>query len=107
MLETEIVFQHVKKFPALYEIQNGAGESSTSAPADEKIRHPPLKTDKMFSKLCHNFIHSFINGSTALCWALASSSFPSFFLHRRYDSLDGGSARRKAATYTQDNTNTE
>jgi hypothetical protein len=23
------------------------------------------------------------------------------------DSLDGGSARRKAATYTQDNTNTE
>jgi hypothetical protein len=25
----------------------------------------------------------------------------------RYDSLDGGSARRKVATYTQDNTNTE
>jgi hypothetical protein len=27
-------------------------------------------------------------------------------LHNRYDSLDGGSACRKAATYTQDNTNT-
>jgi hypothetical protein len=29
------------------------------------------------------FIHSFISGSTALCWALASSSvFVIFFLHR-------------------------
>jgi hypothetical protein len=28
-------------------------------------------------------------------------------IHSRYDSLDGGSARRKAATYTQNNTNTE
>jgi hypothetical protein len=28
-------------------------------------------------------------------------------LHSRYDSLDGGSARLKAATYTQNNTNTE
>jgi hypothetical protein len=29
------------------------------------------------------------------------------FLHSRLDSLDGGSARRKAATYTQNNTNTK
>jgi hypothetical protein len=28
-------------------------------------------------------------------------------IHSRYDSLDGGSARHKAATYTQNNTNTE
>jgi hypothetical protein len=28
-------------------------------------------------------------------------------IYIRKDSLDGGSARRKAATYTQDNTNTE
>jgi hypothetical protein len=28
-------------------------------------------------------------------------------IHSRKDSLDGGSARRKAATYTQNNTNTE
>jgi hypothetical protein len=28
-------------------------------------------------------------------------------IHCRYDSSDGGSASRKAATYTQDNTNTE
>jgi hypothetical protein len=28
-------------------------------------------------------------------------------IHRRWDSLDGGSARRKAAAYTQNNTNTE
>jgi hypothetical protein len=27
--------------------------------------------------------------------------------HRRQDSLDGGLTRRKAATYTQNNTNTE
>jgi hypothetical protein len=26
-------------------------------------------------------------------------------IHSRWDSLDGGSARRKAVTYTQDNTN--
>jgi hypothetical protein len=28
-------------------------------------------------------------------------------IHSRYDSLDGGSARRKAPTYTQNNTSTE
>jgi phosphatidylglycerophosphate synthase len=28
-------------------------------------------------------------------------------LHSWWDSLDGGSARRKAATYTEGNTNTE
>jgi hypothetical protein len=28
-------------------------------------------------------------------------------IHNRQDCLDGGSARRKAATYTQNNTNTE
>jgi hypothetical protein len=28
-------------------------------------------------------------------------------IHGRYDSLDGESARRKASTYTQNNTNTE
>jgi hypothetical protein len=28
-------------------------------------------------------------------------------IHSRYDSLKGGSAGRKAATYTQNNTNTE
>jgi hypothetical protein len=27
-------------------------------------------------------------------------------IHSRYDSLDGGSARRKASTYTENNTNT-
>jgi hypothetical protein len=30
-----------------------------------------------------------------------------FFLHYMVDSLDGGSAHRKAATYTQNSTNTE
>jgi hypothetical protein len=28
-------------------------------------------------------------------------------IHSRQDSLDGGSARREASTYTQNNTNTE
>jgi hypothetical protein len=52
------------------------------------------------------FIPSFANGSTALCWALASTSVRNLFY------TDGrtpwtSKARRKAATYTQDNTNTE
>jgi hypothetical protein len=38
----------------------------------------------------HSFIHSFINGSTAFRWALASSSGSYSFLHRPLDSLDGG-----------------
>jgi hypothetical protein len=48
-----------------------------------------------------------IYGYTAVCWTLAA--FFQFLdpIHSRYDSLDGGSARRKAATYTQNNTNTE
>ena len=33
--------------------------------------------------------------------------FSFLILHSRYDSLDGGSARHKAATYTQSNTNTD
>jgi hypothetical protein len=39
-------------------------------------------------------------------WTLAAFSV-SWSIHRRWDSLDGGSARSKAATYTQNNTNTE
>jgi hypothetical protein len=48
------------------------------------------------------------NGSTAICWALVAFLF--LFLDpisSRQDSLDGGSARRKASTYTQNNTDTE
>jgi hypothetical protein len=44
-------------------------------------------------------------GSTAL-WILAAFQFLDP-IHRRYDSLDGGSAHSKAATYTQNNINTE
>jgi hypothetical protein len=46
-------------------------------------------------------------GSRALLLRLGLLSSFSKSIHRRYDSLDGGSARRKDATYTQDNTNTE
>jgi hypothetical protein len=46
-------------------------------------------------------------GSTALCWALYAIFSSFLILYRRQDSLDGGSARRKASTYTQDNTDTE
>jgi hypothetical protein len=42
-------------------------------------------------------IYLSIYGCTAICWTL-----PAFSV-----SLDGGSARRKAATYTQNNTHTE
>jgi hypothetical protein len=48
----------------------------------------------------------FYYGSTALCCALAVSSVFNP-IHSRLDSLDGESARRKASTYTQNNTNTE
>jgi hypothetical protein len=41
-----------------------------------------------------------IYGSTALCWSLAAFSVYLYLL-TRYDSLDGGSARRNAASYTQ------
>jgi hypothetical protein len=30
-----------------------------------------------------SFIHSFVNGSRALCWALVSSSVTQYFLQRR------------------------
>jgi hypothetical protein len=39
-------------------------------------------------------------------WSLAAFQFHNP-IHHSWDSLDGGSARRKAATYTQNNTNTE
>jgi hypothetical protein len=42
-------------------------------------------------------------GSTALCWTLAAFSVSPSFLHSRYDSLYGGSARCKATTYTENN----
>jgi hypothetical protein len=44
--------------------------------------------------------HSFINGSTVLCWALATFHYRKP-MHCRQDNLDGGSARSKASTYTQ------
>jgi hypothetical protein len=53
-----------------------------------------------------HYYYYYYYGSTALCWTLAA--FQSLnHIHIWYDSLDGGSARRKAFTYTQDNTNTE
>jgi peptide methionine sulfoxide reductase MsrA len=54
-------------------------------------------------------IHSFIHSSMALQdlrWTLVAFFFQFHNpIHSRGDSLDGGSARRKSATYTQDNTN--
>jgi hypothetical protein len=51
-------------------------------------------------------IHPSINGSTALFWG--PGRFYQFRnpIHSRLDSLDGESARRKDATYTQNSTNT-
>jgi hypothetical protein len=49
---------------------------------------------------------TFISGSTVLCWTLVAFSVFNP-IHSRYDSLDGGSARRKAATYIQNNINTK
>jgi hypothetical protein len=41
------------------------------------------------------------------CWTFAAFSVSWPFLHSRQDSLNGGSALRKAATCSQDSTNTE
>jgi hypothetical protein len=48
----------------------------------------------------HISIYLPIYGSTAICWVLAAFQFFEL-LHSRQDSLEGWSARRKAATYTQ------
>jgi hypothetical protein len=45
-------------------------------------------------------------GSTALCWTLVTFMLLNP-IHSRCDSFDGGLAGRKAATYTQNKTNTE
>jgi hypothetical protein len=45
-------------------------------------------------------------GFTALCWALAAFTV-SLFYTQSVGLLGRGSARRRAATYTQGNTNTE
>jgi hypothetical protein len=50
-------------------------------------------------------INDLFYGSTALLGL--RRFFCSLSIHSWYDSFDGGSARRKAATYTQNNTNTE
>jgi hypothetical protein len=52
----------------------------------------------------HPSIHPSIYGSKAISgpWSLFQFLNP---IHSQQDSLDGGSARRKAATYTQNNTN--
>jgi hypothetical protein len=55
--------------------------------------------------LLHSYLSVSVYGSTALCWALAAFQFLDP-IHSRQDSLDGGSARRKASNYIQ-NTNTE
>jgi hypothetical protein len=47
-----------------------------------------------------------VYGSTALCWMLAAFQILNP-VHSRYYSLEGRSARRQAATYTQNNTDTE
>jgi hypothetical protein len=54
----------------------------------------------------YTFIHSFVNGSTALVgpWPLLQFRNP---FAQMVGLLSGGSARRKVTTYTQDNTNTE
>jgi hypothetical protein len=48
-----------------------------------------------------------MNFSTANSWALDSFFQICNPLYSRYDSLDGGSARQKAGTYTQNCKNTE
>jgi hypothetical protein len=57
-------------------------------------------TGYLLSKLAENNFYLYIYGSTVLLLELGR--FFQFFnpIHSRYDALDGGSARRKAATYT-------
>jgi hypothetical protein len=61
------------------------------------------------SSACLNFLSKYrlsICGSTVLCLASVAFQFLNF-THCPDETLDGGSARRKTATYTQNNTNTE
>jgi hypothetical protein len=51
-------------------------------------------------------LYSSAYDSTALCWAFVAFQLRNP-MHSLWDSLDGESARRKAYTYTQNNTNTE
>jgi hypothetical protein len=60
----------------------------------------------------HTYTHIIINyyyyfGSTSLCWASAAFSVSRSYTQSVELLGRGGSARRKAFTYTQNNTNTE
>jgi hypothetical protein len=83
----------------------------------DRWQTPFIRSFALVLIVCHNVlrpavrrkykVHPPINGTKALCWTLASSSVSLPFLHRWYVSLDGWSARRKAAIYTQGNRHTE
>jgi hypothetical protein len=52
------------------------------------------------------YVYISIYGSRALCWSLAAFSVSWYFI-QSVELLARGSARRKAVTYTQNNTNTD
>jgi hypothetical protein len=61
---------------------------------------------KIFDNKCLGIFLSPTSGSSSPFRDLASYSVPTIS-HRRWDYVDGGSAGRKASTYTQDTTNTD
>jgi hypothetical protein len=70
-----------------------------------------MQTDAEMWKQTHRELNYYYDyyyyyGSTAICWVLADFQFLDP-IRSRQDSLVGGSARRKAATYIQNDTNTE
>jgi hypothetical protein len=68
-------------------------------------RHMFIGATNFSDKICrelllfHYYYYYYYYGSTALCWS--SASFSVSWSYRQLDSLDGGSASRKASTYTQ------
>jgi hypothetical protein len=58
-----------------------------------------------YSDVAFICFHLFTNGSTALCWALAAFSVSQSYT-QSVGHLDGGSARRTAATCTEQHTQT-
>jgi hypothetical protein len=74
---------------------------------DAETKYSNLLTALLNILLTHNLsVCLSVCDSTALCWTWATLSVSSS-IHSQWDSLDGGSGRRKPVAYTQDSTNTE
>jgi hypothetical protein len=85
--------------------RRGGKPATNSLSYGTAYRLSKLMYDQMFIIYCFCILACLsIYGSTAL---VDLGRFSSFLIYSRYDSLDGGSARRNVAAYTQNSINTE